>query len=122
MVLPLWVYLLSFLACFVSFISSLLTHTGHIEWHLEAGLAVQFVEAPLQAQQRRSAVPSVMYDHCKTLGIAYEGNAAGYFSTTDLKGLPLGPYAQVLGWRPRGIAAMFGWVFSFPFSESDANA
>lgn len=44
----------------------------HIEWHLEAGLAVVFVEAPDEAQQILT-IPQVMKDQCATLGIPYTG-------------------------------------------------
>ncbi|KAG6841148.1 hypothetical protein C0991_001425 [Blastosporella zonata] len=83
----------------------------HIEWHLEVGLAIQLVEAPLLAQQRNSP-PQILNDHCAALGKPVSGNAAGIASTTDLTGLPLGPYQQVLGWRPKGIGAMFGCVLT----------
>ncbi|KAG6332533.1 hypothetical protein ID866_6557 [Astraeus odoratus] len=85
----------------------------HIEWHLEAGLAVQFIEAPLQAQERAAGViPSYVYDQCAMLGTPSSGNAAGHASTTDLSGLPLGPYQQKLGWLTKGILAMTGCVLS----------
>lgn len=83
----------------------------HIEWHLAVGLSVQFVEAPLQAQQHYG-VPQKLLDNCKALNIPTSGNAAGIASATDLHGLPLGPYPQILGWRPRGIGAMFGCVLT----------
>ncbi|KAG6829746.1 hypothetical protein H0H92_003622 [Tricholoma furcatifolium] len=83
----------------------------HIEWHLEAGLAVQFVEAPLIAQQLGSP-PQSLINNCLALSHPVSGNAAGHASTTDLTGLPLGPYEQILGWRPKGIAAMFGCVLT----------
>lgn len=76
-------------------------------------MASQFIEAPLLAQQHNT-VPQVMYDHCKTLGLPFSGNAAGFASTTDLNGLPLGPYPQVLGWHQKGIGAMAGYVFYPP--------
>ena len=82
---------------------------GHIEWHLESGLAIQLIEAPLLAQQRNN-VPQVMYDHCKAQGMLYSGNAAGHASPTDLSGLKEGPFPQKLGWRPKGIVAMTGSV------------
>ncbi|KAH7920657.1 Fet3 ferroxidase [Leucogyrophana mollusca] len=83
----------------------------HMEWHLEAGLAVQFIEAPLVAQERAvGRVPPFLYDQCAAQGIPSSGNAAGHASTTDLSGLPLGPYQQILGWRPKGIWAMTGCV------------
>lgn len=83
----------------------------HIEWHLESGLAIQLIEAPLLAQQRNK-VPQVMYENCKALGKPFSGNAAGFASTTNLAGLPLGPYHQHLGWHPKGIGAMFACVFT----------
>jgi iron transport multicopper oxidase len=61
----------------------------HIEWHLEAGLAFTFFEAPTLAQQLLKP-PQSMYDQCATQGIPYTGNAAGHNSTTDLSGLNVG--------------------------------
>ncbi|KAF8804678.1 ferroxidase [Phlegmacium glaucopus] len=63
----------------------------HIEWHLEVGLAVQLIEAPLQAQQRNTA-PASLVNNCKALGQPVSGNAAGIASTTNLTGLPVGPF------------------------------
>lgn len=83
---------------------------GHIEWHLEVGLAIQLVEAPLIMQQRNT-VPQALYDQCQDLGLPISGNAAGHADVSDLAGLPLGPYPQVLGWKPKGIWAMTGCVF-----------
>jgi iron transport multicopper oxidase len=93
---------------FASLMSQAAT-AGHIEWHLEAGLAIQLVEAPLVMQQRNT-VPQTLYDQCKSLDQPFSGNAAGHPSTTDLSGLKLGPYPQVLGWRPRAIGAMAGYI------------
>ncbi|KAH9948017.1 Fet3 protein [Amylocystis lapponica] len=83
----------------------------HIEWHLEVGLAMQIIEAPLVAQQR-NALPQEMYDHCAALGFPTAGNAAGLASTTDLDGLPSGPYVQNNGWHSKGIGAMAGCVLT----------
>ncbi|KIM31143.1 Ferroxidase [Serendipita vermifera MAFF 305830] len=83
----------------------------HIEWHLEAGLAFTFFEAPTIAQQWVKP-PQFMYDQCAKLGTPFTGNAAGHNSTTDLSGLNVGPYPQVLGWTPKAIGAMFACVFS----------
>lgn len=82
----------------------------HLEWHLAAGLAVQIIAAPIQAQERARAaaplqgrapaqipmlaggmVPGDMERHCHTLGMQHEGNAAGRMSRTDLSGWKLGP-------------------------------
>ncbi|KAJ7723385.1 Fet3 protein [Mycena metata] len=86
----------------------------HIEWHLEVGLAIQLIEAPLVAQQLNLAanVPSYIQDNCKALGLPVTGNAAGHASATDLSGLSLGPYPQNNGWHPRGEGAMAGCVLS----------
>ncbi|KAJ7098323.1 Fet3 protein [Mycena epipterygia] len=84
----------------------------HIEWHLEVGLAVQLIEAPLLAQQYASNVPSSIADNCKALGLPASGNAAGHASTTDLSGLTVGPFPQNNGWHSKGIGAMAGCVLT----------
>ncbi|KAG1862535.1 Fet3 ferroxidase [Suillus subalutaceus] len=85
----------------------------HIEWHLESGLAVQLITAPLQIQEQAlGRVPAFMYEQCSALGVPSSGNAAGHASPTDLSGLPLGPAFQVLGWLPKGIGAMAGCVLT----------
>ncbi|KZS97466.1 Fet3 protein [Sistotremastrum niveocremeum HHB9708] len=83
----------------------------HIDWHLSAGLAVVFLEAPLLAQSVTHP-PQYAYDQCQTLGQPISGNAAGHASTTDLTGLTLGPFLQNNGWHGRGIGAMFGCVLT----------
>lgn len=86
----------------------------HIEWHLQAGLAVTFITAPEQmaaaAISGRHPVPQFMYDQCAALGEPTMGNAAGKNSTTDLTGLTLGPFLQNNGWHAKGIGAMTGYV------------
>ncbi|KAF7291853.1 Fet3 protein [Mycena indigotica] len=84
----------------------------HIEWHLEVGLAIQLVEAPIQAQQFASKVPSFIQDNCKALGLPISGNAAGHSGTEDLSGLHLGPFPQNNGWHSKGIGAMAGCVLT----------
>jgi len=66
----------------------------HIEWHFEIGFAMQFIEAPLEAQKYSNNFPPILNTHCAQLKLPYSGNAAGHRSTTDLSGLPLGPYPQ----------------------------
>jgi len=68
--------------------------SGHIEWHFEIGFAVQFIEAPLEAQKNSGAFPSILNEHCAKLGLPFSGNAAGHMSTTDLSGLTVGPDPQ----------------------------
>jgi len=72
---------------------------------------MQLIEAPLQAQAAsKTTFPPVLNSHCAALNLPYSGNAAGHNSTTDLTGLKLGPYPQILGWRPKGIVAMTACV------------
>ncbi|KAL5512657.1 hypothetical protein ACEPAG_2923 [Sanghuangporus baumii] len=88
----------------------------HIEWHLEAGLAITFVTAPQQMVAAASSgnypLPQFMYDQCASLGVPTTGNAAGKNSTTDLTGLTLGPFLQDNGWHMKGILAMTGSVLT----------
>ncbi|KAJ7138427.1 Fet3 protein [Mycena crocata] len=90
----------------------------HIEWHLEVGLAIQLIEAPIQAQQFASNVPSHIQDNCKALGLPVSGNAAGRTDPTDLAGIKLGPYPQNNGWHSRGIGAMAGCVLTAVLAKS----
>ena len=83
----------------------------HIEWHLEAGLALQIVEAPLTAQTRNAIPPSVA-EQCEAQGLPSAGNAAGHASVSDLSGLPAGPWPQKDGWHAKGIWAMTGCVLT----------
>jgi len=82
----------------------------HIDWHFSSGLAAVFVEAtPLLADV---SVPQILKDQCAAQNLPTQGNAAGNEDPDDLKGLPEGPFLQILGWRPKGIGAMFGCVLA----------
>lgn len=48
----------------------------HIEWHLEQGLALTLVEAPVQLRKQQS-IPASHYELCKAAGVPTHGNAAG---------------------------------------------
>lgn len=74
------------------------------------GLAAVFVEAtPLLADV---SVPQILKDQCAAQNLPTQGNAAGNQDPNNLKGLPEGPFLQILGWRPKGIGAMFGYVLA----------
>lgn len=83
----------------------------HIEWHVDSGLILTFIEAPLQLQDQLSGkIPADHYDACKAQGMAYEGNAAG--NTVDLldtTGMNVSPKPLPAGFTARGIVAL---VFS----------
>jgi len=85
----------------------------HIEWHLEAGLAVVFAEAPLESQQT-THIPQLMLDQCAAQGIPTSGNVVGLNSTTDFSGQALGPYTQyyLFGWTRKAQGAIAGCILS----------
>ncbi|KAH9958044.1 ferroxidase [Russula dissimulans] len=87
----------------------------HIEWHLEAGLAVTLIEAPLELQQQAQSVqgpPQALTQQCLKDLLPVSGNAAGHASPTDLSGLAPEPSVQHNGWHTKGILAMTGCVLT----------
>ncbi|EJU03865.1 ferroxidase [Dacryopinax primogenitus] len=85
----------------------------HIEWHLDAGLAAVFIEAPLQAQANLQ-VPQSFLDSCTAQNIPYTGNIVGLNSTTDFDGEPYGPWPQetIFGWTNKAMGAMAGCIIA----------
>ncbi|GAA5832084.1 hypothetical protein JCM11251_002812 [Rhodosporidiobolus azoricus] len=85
----------------------------HIQWHMEAGLAVVFMEDPLGAQQTMT-LPQQIVDQCNALDMKYTGNAAGHMSTTDLSGQAKAPQdqAHITGWTPKAKGALAGCVLT----------
>ncbi|OCL11751.1 Ferroxidase [Glonium stellatum] len=50
----------------------------HIEWHVQAGLSVTFIESPIQLQQQfPNGIPWAQKQICQKQGIPTEGNCAG---------------------------------------------
>lgn len=49
----------------------------HIEWHIEAGLVMTFVEDPIQMQALNLTIPQNFNDSCAAQGIPTRGNAGG---------------------------------------------
>ncbi|KAG0268711.1 hypothetical protein DFQ27_005951 [Actinomortierella ambigua] len=82
----------------------------HIEWHLEAGLAMTFVEAPEELPSLLNIDPAI-YDSCKALGIPYSGNAAGK-EGLDLEGANLGPNPLPGTLGTKGIIALVFTIIS----------
>ncbi|GAA5995608.1 multicopper oxidase [Rhodotorula paludigena] len=85
----------------------------HIQWHMEAGLAVVFME-DIPGAQRTMTLPQQIKDQCDALGISTTGNAAGKMSVTDLSGAPNGPHdqAHITGWTPKAKGALAGCVLT----------
>lgn len=81
----------------------------HIEWHLEQGLAVVFIEAPEELQEKESFTDNFK-EVCENVGVAIEGNAAGNTEDyMDLTGANVQEKALPAGFTARGIVAL---VFS----------
>ncbi|ORY19189.1 Cupredoxin [Clohesyomyces aquaticus] len=50
----------------------------HIDWHVESGLSVTFIEAPCDLQKQfPNGIPQAQKDICRKQGIPTEGNCAG---------------------------------------------
>ena len=58
--------------------------SSHSRWHLEAGLAATFLEAPLEVQQR-IVPPSYVAEQCRAQCLPATGNAGGRNSTTGCR-------------------------------------
>ena len=59
----------------------------HIEFHLQAGLAMIFVEAP-DLIQSQIKVPQNFIDQCQNMKTKIKGNAAGYDDISTFDGIP----------------------------------
>ncbi|KAK6464886.1 iron transport multicopper oxidase FET3 precursor [Scheffersomyces coipomensis] len=83
----------------------------HIEWHLDQGLAVQFVEDPMgiQADPNQALTPDYI-NSCQKNNISISGNAAGNsVNLLDLTGEPVQHKPLPPGFTAKGIVAL---VFS----------
>ncbi|KAL2914214.1 ferroxidase fet3 [Polyrhizophydium stewartii] len=82
----------------------------HVEWHLEAGLASLFVEAPLE-MQKKIKVPNSINEQCLLLGKKVSGNAMGYNDTTTFPGLSMS-HVYPTGFGAKGVVALMGCIIS----------
>ncbi|KAE8367391.1 Cupredoxin [Aspergillus caelatus] len=81
----------------------------HIEWHMDAGLAVVLVEAPLDLQQTLT-IPEDHWQACDASNTLKRGNAAGNTEDFyDLTGANTSVSPLPVGFTARGIVAL---VFS----------
>ncbi|KAF9194690.1 hypothetical protein BGZ49_003142 [Haplosporangium sp. Z 27] len=76
----------------------------HIEWHLEAGLAVTMIEAP-EAMQETLTIDPTHYEQCVAMGMPPKGNAAGN-DGLDMTGQNLGAHDLPNGFTGKGIVAL----------------
>lgn len=86
----------------------------HIEWHLEQGLALVLIEAPLEIQKHQN-ISQNHRDICAAANMQTSGNAAGNTQNfLDLTGQNMQPADLPAGFTARGIVAMvFSCVAAF---------
>jgi len=88
----------------------------HIEWHVEAGLTMVFIEAPTELRALNLVIPQSHKDACAKSGISMVGNAAGNSKNwLDLSGEATEPavnYWGALTKPPMGNAGYGGWTSS----------
>lgn len=77
----------------------------HLDWHVEAGLSVTFIEAPLELQKQfPKGVPEQQKIICRKQQIPTEGNCAG--NTRDL--LNISQCAQKEHFNPNPYGSLIG--------------
>ena len=83
----------------------------HIEWHVDSGLIMTFVEAPdMVREQLQGKIPEDHYAACEAGGMSYSGNAAGNTEDyLDLEDANVSVAPLPAGFTARGIVAL---VFS----------
>lgn len=88
----------------------------HVDWHLTQGLAMQFIEAPLQLRQNLKvhSIPAVNLEACKASKVSTVGNAAGRSGSEffDLSGMNRQQPSLPGGFTAKGIVAMIISIFS----------
>lgn len=80
----------------------------HLDWHLEQGLAITFIEAPVEIQAQ--VIPEGHYELCLATNTSTIGNAAGNYGDSkeawfDLTGEPLQPQPLPEGFTTKGYIA-----------------
>lgn len=106
----------------------------HLDWHLEQGLAITLVEAPLQIQENEKPIHKSHFEACAKLNIPTKGNAAGNYGESrvdwlDLSGENVQPKPLPPGFTPRGyialvicaLAAIYGINSIYVYGIEDVN-
>lgn len=104
----------------------------HVDWHLEQGLAITLVEAPLEIQNKQASSEASHLEACAYHLIPTQGNAAGKHGKSELSWLDLsGENLQVAplpdGFTLKGYvafiactaAAIFGLCSIYQFGVED---
>ncbi|WFD32006.1 hypothetical protein MSPP1_003048 [Malassezia sp. CBS 17886] len=91
----------------------------HIDWHMEAGLAMIVLEAPNMLDD--TVVPDYVFEHCRAMGLGASGNAGGVAnSTSDFGALWAGPTYLVSGWTPKMIGTFVINIITHGLARRDA--
>ncbi|KAJ3386914.1 ferroxidase fet3 [Lobulomyces angularis] len=80
----------------------------HIEWHLQSGLGVTFIEAP---EAIKYDIPQFIKDQCTVGGYGIEGNANGKLGI-DMVGYIFTPGLMQYGIFTKGIISLVFCIFS----------
>lgn len=102
----------------------------HVDWHLEQGLAITLVEAPLEIQKNEVDIPTLNYEACKALNIPTKGNAAGNTDLLNLEGERLQVAPLPDGFTLKGyvafvvctLAALYGVFSIYKYGMEDVLA
>lgn len=82
----------------------------HVDWHLEQGLAITLVEAPIEIQKDQKPIGDSHFSACLAGNNPTKGNAAGRFGSDaewlDLTGENLQVKPLPLGFTTRGYVAL----------------
>lgn len=105
----------------------------HVDWHLEQGLAITLVEAPLELQSQQKIGHPSHLEACRAANIPTEGNAAGRSGTTkqwlDLTGENVQLAPLPAGFTTKGyvaiaacaLAAIYGVFTIYEYGIEDVN-
>lgn len=92
----------------------------HVDWHLEQGLAVTFVEAPMDLQRNQRTIDKTHIAACHGLNIPVKGNAAAHYGDSkaewlNLEGENVQPAPLPPGFTSKGYAALVACAFAAMF-------
>lgn len=106
----------------------------HVDWHLEQGLAITLVEAPLEMQKDQKPIDDLHFAACTAGNNPTKGNAAGHFGSDadwlDLTGenkqeKPLPPGFTAKGYVALvacAAAALFGIFSIYQYGMEDISS
>lgn len=107
----------------------------HVDWHLEQGLAITLVEAPLEIQKDQKPIDDSHFAACSAGHVSTVGNAAGHYGSLEAEWLDLaGENVQKQplpdGFTARGyialalcsLAALYGVFSIYQYGMEDVSS